>query len=157
MNILIISMILSITEARSVRRPTFQMYSKSTGRHLTIGSKVGSTRKTNSPTGTVKLVNVGDNQFMFQGVLTGLYVAQPKNRSTRVRTTASVEKAAKFTEQIVENYFNQYKLANNENCALTIRNSGTVRITCKKINSKSTSFLPRRVHTRKAMLLGKHL
>ena len=157
MNILIISMVLSIIEARSVRRPTFQMYSKSTGRHLTIGSKVGSTRKTNSPTGTIKLVNVGDNQFMFQGVLTGLYVAQPKNRSTRVRTTANVDKAAKFSEKVIENFFNQYKLANNENCALTIRNSGTVRITCKKINSKSTSFLPRRVHARRTMLMGEHL
>ena len=153
---MILLVIATITEGRSIRRPTFQMYS-ATGRHLTIdGTKVGSTRRTNSPAATVKLVNVGDNAFLFQGVLTGLYVAQPHNRSRKVKTTDNVEKAARFNEQLSENYFNQYKLANTD-CALSIRKTGTVRISCVKSNTKSTSFLPRRVHNQRNLYKGNHL
>ena len=153
-----IIMMITMIEARSIRRPTFQMYSASTGRHLTIDSKkVGSTRQTNSPSATVKLVNVGDNAFLFQGVLTGLYLAKPhNNRSRRVKTTDNIEKAARFTEQLSENYFNQYKLTKTD-CALSIRKTGSVRISCVKKNSKSTSFLPRRVHEQRNLYKGKHL
>ena len=137
--------LLATVFGRSIRRPTFQMYS-ATGRHLTITDRVGSTRKPNSPTSTVKMVNVGDNKFLFQGVLSGLYLTK-NGRSKKVRTTSNIEKATKFSEELGKDYFNVYKLAETD-CALSVRKSGSVRITCKKTHSKSTAFLPRKVHTR---------
>ena len=145
----IILVALSLCSARSLSRhiqPTVQLYSMETGRHLSISSRrVGSTKKPNSKLAEIEMISVSGSEFMLKGSQTGLFVS---NSGRRLRVTPDKENATKFSEELIEtNQYSKYKISES-NCFLMVRKNGKTKISCKDTES-NTSFLPRRIHTKK--------
>ena len=127
-------------------QPIIALYSPN-GRHLKISEsgRVSSTSVVRHPNAAVKLIVVGDNKFYIQGVESGKYLAEV-NRG-RLQAVDDQNRATQFSEAHLENFFNEYRLIRNENCSLSLRKRGTVRVECHN-KSKDTNLLPRRTHQR---------
>ena len=126
------------------KQPIISLYSPN-GRHLKISEsgRVGSTTVVGHPLAAIKLVVVEDNSFYIKGAVSGRYVAEVgRGRLFAVKNRTH---ATRFTEAHLENFFNEYRLVRDEDCSLSLRKRGSVRIICNK-KSSTTNLLPRRTH-----------
>ena len=130
--------------SRSNTRP-IQLYSK-TGKFMNIleNGKVLGKRGRQHGTAILEQVSVGRNKFILRGVTSGLYIEISRNH--KIHGVPFPTKATMFSEEVVENNFLSFRLADNHRCRLSLMKKA-YRISCSaKIQANKISFLPRKTH-----------
>ena len=129
---------------RQVVRPV-ELYSK-TGKYMNIyqnGQVVPS--HGHRITSVITVIPVGVNRFKLRGTVSGLYVKITK--SNRLRTTHFLNEATVFSEEnLNENNFSSFRLANRSACRLNMARNGYKVICNGRSKVRNISFLPRRAH-----------
>ena len=153
---IILSLVSVVFAGPVIRQQTkpVQIYSK-TGKFMSIQSS-GIVRAVNGKlheNSLVDIVPVGKNRFQIRGSVTGLYLQVDKRQ--KIRTTIFDTEATVFSEEILEqNNFRSFRLADNEDCKLSMNRKGYKVVCSKGFRVKNISFLPKKSHIPKSFYRG---
>ena len=153
MQIIFLTQVLAAPTTRLISRP-IQIYSK-TGKFMNIlaSGKVMPARGKPHATAIIDVIPVGRNEFKLRGATTGLFVKITKHH--KLQGVIFPEQATIFSEQVLaKNNFMSFRLANNDQCRLSMMRKG-YRVICNgKVKTNNISFLSRKTHVPNSFYRG---